>query len=71
MARKLIAKAGLGEIFSTDDFFIDVAGRYKEASLYVLLIKCYVTLTEQIKENAMRFNLQVQFSASSPTGGTQ
>ena len=28
MARKLVASAGLGEIFSTDDVFIDLAGRY-------------------------------------------
>ena len=35
MARKLVAKAGLGEIFSTDDFFIDLAGRYKK-SLFVM-----------------------------------
>ena len=27
MARKLVAKTGVGEIFSADDFFIDLAGR--------------------------------------------
>ena len=43
MARNLVASAGLGEIFSTDDFFIDLAGRYvasgNTSSMSLLLAK--------------------------------
>ena len=38
MARKLVAKAGQGEIFSADDFFLDLAGRYR--SFYILCTRC-------------------------------
>ena len=40
MARKLVSKAGLGEIFSADDFFIDLAGRYTK--LFTKYIVCHL-----------------------------
>ena len=41
MARKLVSKAGLGEIFSADDFFIDLAGRYC-TKLFTKYIVCHL-----------------------------
>ena len=50
MARKLVASAGLGEIFSADDFFIDLAGRYvasgnTSSMLFLLARKAHIAGT--------------------------
>lgn len=58
MARKLVSKTGMGEIFSADDFFIDLAGRFRIFCFAHIVHHCYFLSLKPSSHGNCRYKFQ-------------